>query len=87
MPKNKKQKQIPLYHVTGWYGSVAIVSGFFLVSFGILHTGDFLYQLINLTGASGILYLSYKKNVKESLFLNSFWAVIALISMVKMLKI
>ena len=82
----KKQKtHIKLHHITGWYGSIAIVSGYFLSSFGVLDGDSILYQMINLTGASGLFYLALHKRIKESMFLNSFWIVIATISLVRLL--
>ena len=81
----KKQKHhIKVHHITGWYGSIAIVSGYFLASFGVLDGKSILYQLINLTGASGLFYLALHKHIKESIFLNSFWIIIATISLIRL---
>lgn len=78
--KKQKTKSMALHDVVGWYGSLAIVSGYFLSSFDIVNANSFLFQFINLTGASGLLYLGYKRNVKESMFLNTFWVIIGLVS-------
>lgn len=73
-----------LHHITGWYGSVAIVTGYFLSSFGVLDSESTVYQLINLTGAAGLFYLGFHKHIKESMFLNGFWVVIAIVSLVRL---
>lgn len=63
--------------IVGWYGAVAIVGAYALISFNILEANDITYQLLNLTGALGIIYISLVKGVKQSVALNAFWAVIA----------
>jgi hypothetical protein len=79
-----KTKNMPIYHIAGWYGSCAIVSGYFLVSFGVFDSNDLAYQVLNLSGASGLFYLGFKKGISESMFLNGFWIIIALISLTRM---
>lgn len=83
--KNQKHKLMPRHHIAGWYGSIAIVSGYFLSSFGILRSDMIVYQLINLSGATGLFYLGFHKHIKESMFLNGFWIVIATISLLRIL--
>jgi hypothetical protein len=41
-----------------------------------------IYQLLNLTGALGIILISALKGVKQSVTLNVFWALIALVALV-----
>jgi len=81
----KKQKtKVMLHDVVGWYGAIAIVSGYFLTSFDVIANDQLLYQLINLTGASGLFYLGYKKRVNESMFINAFWFIIASLALIKL---
>lgn len=69
--------------ILGWYGVVAIVSAYALLSFGIITSNSFWYQGLNLTGAIGIILDALDdKNIQPAV-LNIIWAVIALIAIFK----
>lgn len=68
---------LKLAEIAGWYGASAIVGAYALVSFGIVSSEDIIYQLLNLTGAIGILIISLVKRVFQSVALNVVWALIA----------
>jgi len=72
--------------IIGWYGMVAIVGAYALLSFNLIISESLVYQVLNLTGAFGIIYVSYRKKVFQSVFLNVFWAVIAFIAIINILK-
>jgi hypothetical protein len=74
----QKQK---LAEIAGWYGMVAIVAAYGLVSFKAISAEDAIYQLLNLTGALGIIAISLVKRVKQSVVLNVFWAAIAIVAL------
>lgn len=67
--------------VLGWYGATAIVAAYALVSFKLLSADGWLFQLLNLTGALGILTISLVKKVRQSVVLNLFWASIAVVAL------
>jgi len=69
----------------GWYGTCAIVIAYALVSFNILSPSTFLYQILNGTGAFGIVYISFKKKAYQPGVLNIIWAIIALIAIIRLL--
>lgn len=71
--------------IAGWYGMIAIVAAYALVSFGLISADGVLYQLINLTGAIGIIIISTVKKVRQSVLLNVFWGIIALVSLIRIL--
>lgn len=71
-----------LAEIAGWYGAIAIVSAYALVSFSVVKPDGLLFQLLNLTGALGIITISAAKNVTQSVVLNLFWAAIALIALI-----
>jgi hypothetical protein len=76
-----KSKLIEAY---GWYGTVAIVLAYVLVSFSIINATSIWYQVLNGTGALGIVFTSfYHKNYQPGI-LNIVWTVIALIAILKM---
>lgn len=69
--------------IIGWYGMVAIVIAFAAVSFELLSATNMWYQILNGTGALGIVYISFKKRAYQPGVLNIIWAVIAVISLVR----
>lgn len=69
----------------GWYGTFVVILAYFLVSFGYVSSSAFSYQLLNLMGALGILYIVLKKKVYQSAAVNLVWGIIAVIAMVKIL--
>lgn len=74
----------------GWYGTAAIITAFALVSFEILEPTSFTYQILNGTGALGIVYTSLKKKTAhdrrswQPAVLNMIWALIAIFALVKL---
>ena len=70
-----------LAEIAGWYGMAAIVSAYCLVSFDILSSDGMVYQLLNLTGAITLIWISFKKGVSQVVALNTFWALIALLAL------
>jgi hypothetical protein len=69
----------------GWYGTFAILLAYALVSLGIISSQTFIYQILNGTGALGIVYISFKKRAYQPGILNIIWAIIALIALIKLL--
>lgn len=75
-----QEKIIELF---GWYGTVAILGAYALLSFGVIEAGSATYQLLNLTGVLGIIAVSIPKKNYQPVVLNLVWAVIAVIALVK----
>ncbi len=74
-----------LIELIGWYGLIAILGAYFLNSFSALEAGDLLYQLLNITGAIGIIVVSYAKKAYQPMALNIIWALIGLVALLKLL--
>ncbi len=74
-----------LIEILGWYGMVAIVGAFALNSFNIMSSDTLLYQLLNMTGAIGLLFESFSKKAYQPGVLNIIWTVIAFIAIVRIL--
>ena len=70
--------------VCGWYGMIALITAYFLVSFGIISGQGIEYQLLNLTGGIGLLIVAASKGVVQSVILNLFWAAIGIIAIVRL---
>jgi hypothetical protein len=75
-----------LIEIFGWYGIVAIIGSYALISFGQLSADSYIYQLLNGTGALGIAIVSYRKKVLQSAVLNAIWTLIAVIAIIRILS-
>lgn len=71
--------------IIGWYGTAAIVSAYALVSFDVISADGWTFQLLNLTGALGIIVISTVKKVRQSVVLNLFWFAIALVAILRII--
>ena len=69
----------------GWYGMIAIVAAYALTSFSVLKTSDLSYQLLNATGALGIVAVSFYKRAYQPGILNILWTLIAIAAILKIL--
>lgn len=66
----------------GWYGMIALLVAFGLNSFGIIGATSMIYLMLNLTGALGIAYISFKKKAYQPGILDAVWAAIALVNII-----
>lgn len=71
--------------VIGWYGTVAIVLAYTLLSFEVISSASLLYQIMNATGAVGIVYISFKKKAYQPGVLNIIWTIIATVAIIRIL--
>lgn len=86
MPTTPKTNslQATLIEAGGWYGAAAVLLAYALVSFNIISPHGWIYQLLNFTGAVGVLIISYMKRAKQPALLNFVWAVIALVALIQL---
>jgi len=68
----------------GWYGTIAIMLAYALNSFSVVASDSLVYQVLNGTGAVGIVLVSYIKGAYQPAALNAVWTVIAVAAIVKM---
>jgi len=80
-----KKKNI-ISEIFGWYGVVSIVSAYALSSLNVFSTDNLIYQLLNMSGALGIVYDSFRDKDYQPVVLNIIWAIIALIAIIKILS-
>ena len=71
--------------IIGWYGTIAIVGAYAAVSFSVLSPGSLVYQILNGTGAIGIVLVSLRKRAYQPAALNAIWTIIAAVAILKML--
>ena len=76
-------KQGKLAEFCGWYGMLALIVAYFLVSFGWIDGQGLIFQIINLTGGVGLLIVAASKGVLQSVILNFFWAIIGVITIAR----
>jgi len=76
-----KAKLIELF---GWYGTIAIVLAYFLVSFSFLSVNNIWYQVLNVTGSLGIVTDAFYKKDYQPGVLNIIWIIIAVVAIVRM---
>ncbi len=69
----------------GWYGTVAIVLAYALVSFSLLEPTNIWYQILNGTGALGIVAVSFYKKTYQPGVLNIIWIFITVVAVLKIL--
>ena len=68
--------------IFGWYGSLAIILAYILISFNFLSSHSASYHILNATGALGIVFSSLSKKDYQSAFLNSVFVVVGLIALI-----
>ena len=73
-------------NILGWYGTLAIVVAYVLVSFSFISSNSLLFQILNGTGAIGIVVISLYKKAYQPAVLNIIWTLVALIAIVSILK-
>ena len=80
---NKTMRKIS--GVLGWYGVVATIAAYILVSFLILSPTSLFYQGLNLTGALGVTIETYYRKDYQPFWLNLIWMLIAAVAIVSII--
>jgi hypothetical protein len=74
-----------LVEILGWYGAFALLLGYALVSFSVLRADGMWYQLLSISGAGGIVAVSWTKKAYQPLVLNSVFIAIGVIALVRLI--
>jgi hypothetical protein len=69
----------------GWYGVLAILAAYLLVSFNVVVSKSLGYQVLNLTGALGIIVEATSKKDTQPVILNIVWATIAILAILQLI--
>ncbi len=80
--KLMKQK---LTDAVGWYGVLAILCAYGLVTFNVVTAKGYPYQLLNFTGAIGLVVIAHSHKDKQPAILNVVWALVAAIAIIQLL--
>jgi hypothetical protein len=81
--KLKKSKEQLLVEFLGWYGVFAYLTSYIMLSFHQLTVDSLIYQLLNFTGALGILVVCWPKKAYQPVITNFVWGSVALIILLK----
>lgn len=81
MKKKPPSRQLTA-EIAGWYGTGAVLAAYVLVSFSLIPSDGIAYQLLNLTGAIGIIIIAAYKKVVQSVVLNIVWCIVAIIAII-----
>ncbi len=73
-----KNKLISLF---GWYGVLAIVLAYTLSNFNLIETTNINYQILNITGALGIVTDSLNDKDYQPVVLNIIWMLVGLVGL------
>ena len=71
--------------ILGWYGVIAVVGAYALLSLNILSSTSLIFQGLNLTGAIGIVIDAMDDKNTQPAVLNIIWAIIAVVAIVRIL--
>ena len=71
-------------NILGWYGVLAILLAYVLVSFKVVSSQGTIYQLLNLTGALGIVVEALGKRDIQPAILNIIWALVAFATLIRL---
>lgn len=69
--------------ICGWYGIAAILTAYACVNFAVIDSQHYIYQILNLTGAIGVIVVSIYKRVWQTLVLNIVWVAIAVVGLIR----
>ncbi|MBX2915066.1 MAG: hypothetical protein KF856_07320 [Cyclobacteriaceae bacterium] len=70
----------------GWIGSVAVIAAYALNSLQKIKSDSISFQLLNLGGAVLLIINSVFKEAYPFTFINTVWAIIAVVSIVRMMQ-
>ena len=74
-----------LIEITGWYGALAVLTAYILVSFTNISADSLLFQSLNFTGAISLVINSWYKHDIQPVVLNIVFAGIGLVALLQIL--
>lgn len=74
-----------VFDIVGWYGALAVLISYGLVSFRLIPSTGWTFQVLNFTGGIGLLLIAWKKQVWQAVFLNAVWCLVAFGAMIQLI--
>lgn len=71
-----------LVEAAGWYGVIAILTAYVAVNFHWMSAQHPHYQILNLTGAIGIIIDAWAAKNWQPAVLNLIWALVAIVGLI-----
>jgi len=68
-----------------WVGTFSILTSYFLSTIGLIPQNDPVLHGLNLLGAIGLISIALPKRIYQAVFLNSVWAITAIVGLIKFL--
>ena len=81
---NEQLKNIVI-EMLGWYGMAAVFGAYAMTTLGYIAPGGMAANLLNLTGAVGIVVVTVKHKAWPSAVLNMLWTIIGLVGIARLL--
>ena len=78
-------KNSAITEIIGWYGVIALLGAYAMVSFGVIAANGVWFQTLNVTGAIGIVIEASAKKNWQPAVLNIVWAVIGIAVLIKII--
>ena len=79
LPKNK------LAETFGWIGSILLLTGYGLLSFGVIDGDSALYHGMFMIGSIGLAVITYRHRAFQSFMVNIFFGLLALVGFIRAL--
>ena len=79
--KSKKRKFI-IADSVGWIGATMMIVAYSLMSFNIISSNGYLYILLNIFGAVGMIIFGVIRKAHPSVATNTIWLAVAFISII-----
>ena len=81
--KEREHWRDVLIDLFGWYGVLAIIAAYGMISFDLIQPHSLVYQGLNLTGSLGILIDAYMMRNYQPVALNVVWIGIAIVAIIR----
>lgn len=81
----EKKKHSILIQTIGWSGTVTLIVGYTLNSFGVIPSQGFLYPILNLIAAVLLGVRVYADRNYANTFLEIFWGGVAIVSLISVI--
>jgi hypothetical protein len=83
--QDTKTKRTAIIEGFGWYGVLALLAAYALLTFGIIGSNNIWYQALNVTGAIAIVADALNQRNYQPAVLNIIWAVVGLIALIRII--
>jgi hypothetical protein len=71
-----------VYQLLGWVGTFAYLLAYFLLSINKINARQFIYQILNVVGATGLITNAIYNADLPNVVVNLVWGIIALLALV-----